>query len=55
MEKVAQEKGIENAPDDFIEAVIYHRMGSSEAYQETLAEVTVGLKKLKGPTQSIER
>ena len=44
---LTQEKGFEHAEDEFIEALIYHRMWSSASLWKTIGAVTEGLKKLK--------
>ena len=44
---LTQEKGFEPAKDEFIEALIYHRMWSSAACWKTIGAVIEGLKKLK--------
>ena len=41
------EKGFEHAKDEFIEALIYHRMCSSAACWKTIGAFTEGLKNLK--------
>ena len=45
--KLTQEKGFEHAEDEFIEALIYHSMWSSDACWKTIGAVKEGLKKLK--------
>ena len=40
-------KGLEDASDDYIEALIYHSMWDSEACMKTVNDVTTGLKNLK--------
>ena len=42
-EETAKEKGNEDAEDEFIECMIYHRMWDSEACGKPVAEVTAGL------------
>ena len=44
---LTREKGFKHAEDEFIEALIYHRMCSSAAFWKTIVSVTEGLKKLK--------
>ena len=46
-DELTREKGFEHAEDEFIEALIYHRMCSSAAFWKTIGSVTEGLKKLK--------
>ena len=46
-EEIAKEKRYEDAEEAFIESLIYHRMGKSDAYWKTVGEVTAGLKELK--------
>ena len=44
---MVKEKGNEDAEDEFIECMIYHRMWDSEACWKTVAEVTAGLRAIK--------
>ena len=46
-EEAAKDKGNEDAEDEFIECMIYHRMWDSEAFWKTVTEVTVGLRYIK--------
>ena len=46
-DKVAKEKGLEDAEDEFIECIIYHRMWDSEAFWKTVTDVTTGLRRIK--------
>ena len=46
-EEAAKEKGNEDAEDEFIECMIYHRMWDSEARWKAVSEVTVGLRGMK--------
>ena len=46
-EKLAKEKGLEDAEDEFIECIIYHRMWDSEACWKTVTDVTTGLRRIK--------
>ena len=46
-EEAAKDKGNEDAEEEFIECMIYHRMWESEACWETVAEVTEGLRDIK--------
>ena len=43
-EEAVKDKGNEDADDEFIECMIYHRMWDSEAFRKTVAEVTAGLR-----------
>ena len=43
---MATELGLENAEDDLMECLVYHRMWSSDACWKTVGEVATGLKKL---------
>ena len=45
--KVAEEKGLLDAEDEFIECIIYHRMWDSEAFWNTITDVTTGLRRIK--------
>ena len=45
--ELTRQKGFKYAEDEFIEALIYHRMWSSDACQKTIGAVTEELKKLK--------
>ena len=45
--ELTQEKLFEHAKDEFIEAIIYHMMCSSDACWNTIRAVTEVLKKLK--------
>ena len=45
--KLTREKGFEHAQDEFIEALIYHRIWSSATCWKTIGAVVEGLKKLK--------
>ena len=42
-DKVAEEKGLVDAEDEFIKCIIYHRMWDSEAFWKTVTDVTAGL------------
>ena len=46
-EEMAKEKGLQDAKDEFIESLIYHKMWDSEACWKTVAAVTAGLKRIK--------
>ena len=46
-DKVAKEKGLEYAEDEFIECIIYHRMWDSEACWNTITDFTTGLRRIK--------
>ena len=46
-EEAAKEKGNEDAEDEFIECMIYHRMWDSEACWKKFAKVTTGLRGIK--------
>ena len=46
-DKVAEEKGLVDAEDEFIECIIYHRMWDSEAFWNTVTDVTTGLRRIK--------
>ena len=46
-EKVAEEKGLVDLEDEFIECIIYHRMWNSEACWKTVTDVTTGLRRIK--------
>ena len=46
-EESKKTKGLEDASDDFIEALIYHLMWDSETCMKTVSNVTSGLKNLK--------
>ena len=50
---MTREKGFKHAKDDFIEALIYHRMGSYDAFWKNIGAVTEGLKKLKYKKKSL--
>ena len=43
-DELTREKGLEHAEDKFIEALIYHRMWSYDAFWKTIGAVTEGLK-----------
>ena len=45
--KVAEEKGLVDAEDEFVECIIYHRMWDSEAFWKTVTDVTTGLRRIK--------
>ena len=45
--ELTRDKGFEHAEDEFIEALIYYRMWSSDAYWKTIGAVTEGLKNPK--------
>ena len=45
--ELTQEKGFKHAEDEFIEAIIYHRMWSSAVCWKTIGAVIEGLKNLK--------
>ena len=40
-------KGLEDAEDEFIESLIYHKMWDSDACWKSTAEVTSGLRRIK--------
>ena len=44
---MAEEKGLVDAYDDFIECIIYHRMWDSEACWKTITDVTTVLRRIK--------
>ena len=44
--KVAEDKGLEDSEDEFIEFIIYHRMWDSEAFWKTVTDVTTGLRRI---------
>ena len=46
-DKVAKEKGVEDAEDEFIECIIDHRMWDSKACWKTVTDVTAGLRRIK--------
>jgi hypothetical protein len=46
-EELKKQKGLANASDDSIEALIYHSMWDSEACMKTVKDITTGLKSLK--------
>ena len=46
-EELKKQIGLENASDDYIEALIYHSMWDSEACMKTVKDITTGLKSLK--------
>ena len=46
-EKVAKEKGLEDAEEEFIECIIYHRMWDLEPCWKTVTDVTTGLRRIK--------
>ena len=45
--ELTQEKGFKHAEDEFIEAIIYHSIWSSDACWETIGAITEGLKNIK--------
>ena len=45
--KVAEERGLVDAEDEFIECIIYHRIWDSEALWKTFTDVTTGLRRIK--------
>ena len=47
MYKVAEEKGLVDSEDEFIECIIYHRMWDLEACCKTVTDVTTGLRRIK--------
>ena len=44
---LVQTEELDGAEDDYIDVLIYHRMGSTDACWKTVDEVTEGLKRLK--------
>ena len=50
--KVEKEKGLEDAEDEFIEFIIYHRMWDLEACWKTVTDFTTGLRRIK--TKSVK-
>ena len=46
-DNVAEEKGLVDTEDEFIECIIYHRMWDSEACWKTVTDVTRGLRRIK--------
>ena len=46
-EEIKKQKGLENASDEYIEALIYHSMWDSEACWKTNSDIVNGLKNLK--------
>ena len=46
-DKVAKEKALEDAEDESVECIIYHRMWDSEACWKTVTDVTAGLRRIK--------
>ena len=44
---LTREKGFKHAKDEFIEALIYHRMWSYDAFWKTIGAVAEELKNLK--------
>ena len=46
-EALAKEKGMEDAEDEFIESLIYHKMWDGDVCWKTVGEVTAGLKRIK--------
>ena len=46
-DKGAEEKGLVDTEDEFIECIIYHKMWNSEACWKTVTDVTTGLRKIK--------
>ena len=46
-EKTAKKEGLEKSSDAYIEALIYHSMGKSDATWNAISEVTKGLKNLR--------
>ena len=49
-----KEKGLEDAEDEFIERLIYHKMGHLDVFWSSVGEVTVGLKRIKTKGAKIE-
>ena len=45
--ELIREKGFENAKDEFIEALIYHMIWSSDAFWKTIGAVIEGLTNTK--------
>ena len=37
---------LEDAGDEFIESLIYHKIGNSDAYWATVGKVTVGMRRI---------
>ena len=46
-DELTREKVFKHTEDEFVEALIYHRMWSSAAYWKTIGAVTEGLKNIK--------
>ena len=46
-EEAEKYKGNEDAEDEFIECMIYHRMWDSETYWKNVAEVIAGMRDIK--------
>ena len=46
-EEIAKKEGLEKSSDAYIEALIYHSMGKSDATWNAISEVTKGLKNLR--------
>ena len=46
-DELTREKVLKHTEDEFVEALIYHRMWSSAAYWKTIGAVTEGLKNIK--------
>ena len=44
---LVETKELDSAEDDYIDVLIYHRMGSTDTCWKTVGEVTEGLKRLK--------
>ena len=44
---MAEEKGLEDVEDEFIECIIYHRIWDLEACWKTVTDVTTGLRRIK--------
>jgi len=53
-EEEAKKKGLEDAKDEYVEALILHGMYNSEACWKTVKDVTDGLKKLKFKYQKVD-
>ena len=45
-DKVAEEKGLVDTEDEFIECIIYHKMWDLEDFWQTVTDVTTGLRKI---------
>ena len=52
-DKVAENKGLVDAEDEFIECIIYYRMWDLEACWKTVTNVTTGLRRIKTKSQKL--